>query len=153
MLLDVYQSQNHAKLFTFFTIFPYEAFCIAASEWAIFVVCDTDGFVLTRWRRARWLSRNKVGKWFMYFETLGYMNPPIRSATPRATLTHLSCSPNFPRASYLDERTLTYETIVLLYFQPDRKSFPRGICLLTSWACTIGIWSTIAQLNLIRQIY
>ena len=27
-------------------------------------------------------------------------------------LTHLSCSPNFPRASYLDERTLTYEPIV-----------------------------------------
>ena len=26
--------------------------------------------------------------------------------------THLSCSPNFPRASYLDERTLTYEPIV-----------------------------------------
>ena len=24
----------------------------------------------------------------------------------------LSCSPNFPRASYLDERTLTYEPIV-----------------------------------------
>ena len=34
--------------------------------------------------------------------------------TPRATLTHLSCSPNFPRASYLDERTLTYEPIVNL---------------------------------------
>ena len=33
-------------------------------------------------------------------------------ATPRATLTHLSCSPNFPRASYLNERTLTYEPIV-----------------------------------------
>ena len=31
--------------------------------------------------------------------------------------------------------------------------FPRGICLLTSWACTIGIWSTLAQLNLSRQIY
>ena len=31
---------------------------------------------------------------------------------PRETLTHLSCSPNFPRASYLDERTLTYEPIV-----------------------------------------
>ena len=34
------------------------------------------------------------------------------SATPRATLTHLSCFPNFPRASYLDERTLTNEPIV-----------------------------------------
>ena len=30
----------------------------------------------------------------------------LLSATPRATLTHLSCSPNFPRASYLDERTM-----------------------------------------------
>ena len=28
-------------------------------------------------------------------------------AMPRAILTHLSCSPNFPRTSYLDERTLT----------------------------------------------
>ena len=34
------------------------------------------------------------------------------SATPRATLTHLSCSPNFTRASYLHERTLTYELTV-----------------------------------------
>ena len=33
-------------------------------------------------------------------------------ATPRATIMHLSCSPNFPRASYLDERTPTYEPIV-----------------------------------------
>ena len=36
----------------------------------------------------------------------------LLSATPRATLTHLLCSPNFPRATYLDERTLTYEPIV-----------------------------------------
>ena len=36
----------------------------------------------------------------------------LLSATPRATFTHLSCSPNFPRASYLDERTLTYKPIV-----------------------------------------
>ena len=35
-----------------------------------------------------------------------------QEATPLATLTHLSCSPNFPRASYLDERTLSYEPIV-----------------------------------------
>jgi len=27
-------------------------------------------------------------------------------------LKHLSCPPNFPRASYLDERTLTHESIV-----------------------------------------
>ena len=31
--------------------------------------------------------------------------------------------------------------------------FSRGICFLTSWACTIGIWSAFTQLNLIRQIY
>ena len=30
----------------------------------------------------------------------------------RVALTHLSCSPNFPRTLYLDERTLTYEPIV-----------------------------------------
>ena len=38
----------------------------------------------------------------------------LLSATPRATLTHISCSLNFPCASYLDERTLTYEPIVIL---------------------------------------
>ena len=36
----------------------------------------------------------------------------LLSTTPRATLTHLSCSLNFPRASYLDKCTLTYEPIV-----------------------------------------
>ena len=36
----------------------------------------------------------------------------LLSATSRATLTHLSCSPNFLRASYLDERTLNHEPIV-----------------------------------------
>ena len=36
----------------------------------------------------------------------------LLSASPRVTLTHLLCSPNFPHASYLDERMLTYEPIV-----------------------------------------
>ena len=36
----------------------------------------------------------------------------LLSAMPQATLTHLLCSPNFPHASYLDERMLTYELIV-----------------------------------------
>ena len=31
----------------------------------------------------------------------------LHSAAPRATLTPLSCSPNFPRAQYLDIRTLS----------------------------------------------
>ena len=35
-----------------------------------------------------------------------------QEAAPRATLTPLSCSPNFPRAQYLDKRTLTHELIV-----------------------------------------
>ena len=36
----------------------------------------------------------------------------LYSAAPRATLTPLSCSLNFPRAQYLDIRTLTHELIV-----------------------------------------
>ena len=40
----------------------------------------------------------------------------LHSAAPRATLTPLSCSPNFPRAQYLDIRTLTHELIVNWYF-------------------------------------
>ena len=36
----------------------------------------------------------------------------LHSAAPGATLTPLSCSPNFPRAQYLDIRTLTHELIV-----------------------------------------
>ena len=36
----------------------------------------------------------------------------LHSAAPRATLTPLSCSRNFPRAQYLDIRTLTHELIV-----------------------------------------
>ena len=35
----------------------------------------------------------------------------MHSAAPRATLTRLSCSPNFPRAQYLDIRKLTHELI------------------------------------------
>ena len=35
-----------------------------------------------------------------------------QEAAPRATLTPLSCSPNFPRAQYLDTRTLTHKLIV-----------------------------------------
>ena len=39
----------------------------------------------------------------------------LHSAAPRATLTPLSCSPNFPRAQYFDIRTLTHELIVQYY--------------------------------------
>ena len=34
------------------------------------------------------------------------------STAPRATLTPFTCSPNFPRAQYLDIRTLKHELIV-----------------------------------------
>ena len=47
----------------------------------------------------------------------------LLEATPRATLTYLSSSPNFPRASYLDERTLTYEPIV--NYNPNLHWTPR----------------------------
>ena len=36
----------------------------------------------------------------------------LHSAAPRATLTPLSCSPNFPSAQYLDIRTPTHELVV-----------------------------------------
>ena len=36
----------------------------------------------------------------------------LLEAMPQASLTYISCSPNFPCASYLDECTLTYEPIV-----------------------------------------
>ena len=35
----------------------------------------------------------------------------------------------------------------------NSEFFSWGICLLTSWVCTIGIWSMLMQLNLIGQIY
>ena len=62
----------------------------------------------------------------------------LLSATPRATLTYLLCSPNFPRASYLDERTLTYEPIVnfcrvlsLKFSQEVKESDKNKIELIT----------------------
>ena len=42
----------------------------------------------------------------------------LHSAAPRATLTPLSRSPNFPRAQYLDIRTLTLELIVKYTLYP-----------------------------------
>ena len=75
------------------------------------------------------------------------------SRRSREQLLLLECSPNFPSASYLDERTADVWTNCFITFQPEGKFFSRGICLLTSWACAIGIWSTLAQLNLIRQSY
>ena len=53
------------------------------------------------------------------------------------TLTHLSCSPNFPRALYLDERTLTYEPIVN-YLAPSSIS---SISFLSFFLLLSRFWS------------
>ena len=49
--------------------------------------------------------------------------------------------------SYVSVRSLRYKA------RGKFGEHERGKCLPTSGACTIGIWSTLAQLNLIRQIY
>ena len=52
-----------------------------------------------------------------------------------------------PSASYLDEPTADVWTNCFITFSTQWKIFfSRGICLLMSWVCTIGIWSTLAQL-------
>ena len=49
----------------------------------------------------------------------------LHSAAPHATLAPLSCSPNFPRAQYLDIRTLMHELIVKqTYINPT--NYPVG---------------------------
>ena len=53
--------------------------------------------------------------------SLSFKRLALLSATPRATLAPLSCSPNFPRAQYLDIRTLTHELILNL----NIESFPK----------------------------
>ena len=80
----------------------------------------------------------------------------LLSATPRATLKHLSCSPNFPRASHLDERTLTYEPIVslhilqkrfyfFLYFlDPERPTSYFKVTLLTFYDI-VHVWAIIER--------
>ena len=89
----------------------------------------------------------------------------------RATLTHLSCSPNFPCASYLDERTLTYEPIVNWHVRflcapkivrnlkrsyltcavlcvPTRvwdlKSALLNMCVLCAWRIECETWGNLA---------
>ena len=54
----------------------------------------------------------------------------LHSAAPRATLTPLSCSPNFPRAQYLDIRTLTHELIVNCSVNHGSGSFRKWISLI-----------------------
>ena len=95
-----------------------------------------------------------INNWFNKIELL--------SATPLATLTHLSCSPNLRIFRALQTSRVLHIPMnarwsmnQLFYniFKPMEIFFSRGICLPTSWTCTIGMWSTLTQLNLIRQIY
>ena len=67
----------------------------------------------------------------------------------------LECSPNFPSASYLDEHTADVWTNCFITFSTRWKIFSLEgfVCWQWQWACTIGIWSTLAQLNLFIQIY
>ena len=71
----------------------------------------------------------------------------LLSAAPRATLTPLSCSPNFPLAQYLDILTLTHELIV-----DDNRTSCRPIRLViilgdqANW--TPGTWSLITCIRL-----
>ena len=60
---------------------------------------------------------------------------------PRATLTCLSCSPNFLRASYLDECTLMYESIVKYYiivFSAFLGNLGKSV-LLSVWFLVSGV--------------
>ena len=54
----------------------------------------------------------------------------LLSAAPRATLTPLSCSANFPRAQYLDIRTLTHGLIINLSIALLFSRFSLLFCLL-----------------------
>ena len=65
----------------------------------------------------------------------------LHSAAPRATLTPLSCSPNSPRAQYLDIRTLTHELIVK-YCNSQPRVFSRHLRY-----CKIKMKSWAVQLN------
>ena len=66
----------------------------------------------------------------------------LHSAAPRATLTPLSCSPNFPRAQYLDIRTLTHELIVNWFFLMN---------LARKWLCSIFLHPDFVRVKLEMQ--
>ena len=55
---------------------------------------------------------------------------------------------DFPRASYFDERTADVWSNCFITFSTRWKIFSLDVT-----SVHIGIWSTLAQLNLIRQIY
>ena len=59
--------------------------------------------------------------------SLSFKRLALLSATPRATLTPLSCSPNFPRAQYFAIRTLTHELIRNLNIESFSKIRTRNV--------------------------
>ena len=65
----------------------------------------------------------------------------------------LECSPNFPSASYLDERTDDVWTNCFITFSTRWEIFFSRDLFADVMSVHKGIWSTLGQLNLIRQIY
>ena len=61
-------------------------------------------------------------------------------AMPRATLMHLSCSPNFLHASYLDEHTLMYEPIVNSNMSSVNSSIWKWMKLTAQMISFISQW-------------
>ena len=61
-------------------------------------------------------------------------------AMPRATLMHLSCSPNFLHASYLDEHTLMYEPIVNSNMSSANSSIWKWMKLTAQMISFISQW-------------
>ena len=58
---------------------------------------------------------NVIKHWFMSQLRIHRDMKHLRSLeSTQEALTHLSCSPNFPRASNLDERTLTHEPMLIV---------------------------------------
>ena len=61
-------------------------------------------------------------------------------AMPRATLMHLSCSPNFLHASYLDEHTLMYEPIFNSNMSSANSSIWKWMKLTAQMISFISQW-------------
>ena len=61
-------------------------------------------------------------------------------AMPRATLMHLSCSPNFLHASYLNEHTLMYEPIVNSNMSSVNSSIWKWMKLTAQMISFISQW-------------
>ena len=64
----------------------------------------------------------------------------LLSAAPRATLTLLSCSPNFPRASITRHTYAKHEPILKYHYQIELISLAkRKLTLLKAWASIMGL--------------